>query len=159
MQTSFSKLPSLARSALAAIALTTGTYGIAGAQTVPPGAALPPYATPATDQQIRGKISAITGKYTLQLRDERGYIDSVTLHQGTIITPTGLTLQPGMRVTITGVPEGATFAANQINTPYTVTVLQNAYPYYGAGFGWGPGWGWGWGAGWGWGPAYGVLWW
>ncbi len=151
-----------ARGALAAIVLTSGVDGIAAAQTVPSGA-LPPYATPATDQEIRGKISAVTGKYTLLVRDERGYIDSVTLHQGTIITPTGLTLEPGMQVTITGTPAGATFDANQINTPYTVTVVQGLYPFYGAGFGWGPGWGrwgWGWGAGWGWGPGYaGTVWW
>ncbi len=156
MQNESLRLPSLA---LAAFALAAGISGVAVAQTGPASGALPSYATPLADQEIHGKISAVTGKYTLLVRDDRGYIDSVTLHQGTVITPTGLTLQAGMQVTITGTVDGATFAANQINTPYTVALVQG-YPFYGAGFGWGPGWGrWGWGYGWGWGPAYGALWW
>jgi hypothetical protein len=111
---------------------------------------LPSYATaPSGDQQIRGRITAITGKYSLLVRDSRGYIDQIALHQGTIINPTGLTLQPGMQVTISGFNAGSTFAANQIDTPYTVSLVAPAYPYYGA-FGIGFGWG-GWG---GWGPGY-----
>ena len=169
MNARFSKLPSIGRTAAIALALSGGLAAAAVAQPGPPGppppalpaGPLPSYATPVTDQQIRGRISAVTGKYTLEVRDERGYLDSVTLHQGTVITPTGLTLAPGMQVTITGNASGSTFAANQIDTPYSVTVIQGA-PFYGAGFGWGPGWGpgWGWGRWGGWGPGYGAgLWW
>jgi hypothetical protein len=91
----------------------------------------------------------------MQIRDSRGFISNVSLHQGTIINPTGIKLQPGMRVTIHGRNAGATFAANEIDTPYRVALVQPVGPAYGFGFG-----GVGFGPGWGWGPRFGGgFWW
>jgi hypothetical protein len=76
----------------------------------------------------------------------------VLLHQGTIINPSGLTLQSGMSVTVYGRAEGRVFAANEIDTPYRYTPPIDYYPY-GPGYWqpWGFGWGWGWRP-WGWWP-------
>jgi len=91
---------------------------------------LPSYAQPAQaseDEQLRGRIVAFDGAYSLQVRDERGYTDNVQLHQGTIINPTGLTLAPGMIVSILGYNGGEYFAANEVDTPYQFV---GGYPYY-----------------------------
>jgi hypothetical protein len=126
--------------------------GPAAAQSAPL-AAVPSYATSSGDETIRGTISAIPGKYELQLRDERGFIDNVALHQGTIINPTGVTLQTGMQVTVVGANAGATFNANEIDTPYTLAVVPPEGPFYGS-------FGWGFGGGWGFGPRFrtGLFW-
>lgn len=88
----------------------------------------PPYAEPATgDAQIRGRILSFDGGYGLQVRDDKGYIDNVRLHDGTIINPTGLRLAPGMIVSILGYNAGPYFAANEIDTPYT---FYGGVPYY-----------------------------
>ncbi len=42
------------------------------------------------------------------------------LHQGTIINPTGLTLEPGMNVTIDGYADGSNFDAMEIDTPVPI---------------------------------------
>jgi hypothetical protein len=65
----------------------------------------PSYAQPAgqpvaEDGQIQGRISSFDGGYNLIVQDDRGYTDNVQLHDGTIINPTGLTLAPGMVVSI-----------------------------------------------------------
>ena len=60
----------------------------------------------ADDQQIRGRISSFDGGYNLTVADERGFTDNVQLHDGTIINPTGLTLAPGMVVSILGYNAG-----------------------------------------------------
>jgi hypothetical protein len=94
----------------------------AGAQDVPS------YARPAPqDAQVRGRIVNFDGQFALQVRDEKGYVDSVRLHQGTIINPTGLTLAPGMIVSILGYNAGSFFAANEVDTPYT---YYGGVPYY-----------------------------
>jgi hypothetical protein len=49
------------------------------------------------DGQISGVVSSFGG-YNLQLRNGM----AVSLHQGTVINPTGTTLTPGMRVSIRG---------------------------------------------------------
>lgn len=100
----------------------------AAALLVAPGIAQaqPSYARPA-DESIHGRIVSFDGAYNLQVRDDRGFVDNVSLHQGTIINPTGLTLQPGMIVSIAGVNAGSTFAANEIDTPYTFAY---GVPYY-----------------------------
>jgi hypothetical protein len=102
--------------------------GLAGAVTVAalgmwatpalaqPAPAPPSYAT--TEESVRGRITAFDGKYNLQLRDDRGFIDNVTLHDGTIINPTGLRLSTGQSVTVLGHNAGKTFEANEIDTPY-----------------------------------------
>jgi hypothetical protein len=104
----------------------------------------PSYANPAmpgTDT-IRGTIAAVNGKYNISVRDERGFIDNVTLHDGTIINPTGLTLAPGQTVTIDATANGQTLMANEIDTPYVYLAYPYAwYPYgyagpvFGVGFG------------------------
>jgi hypothetical protein len=94
----------------------------AGAQGVPS------YAQPADrDHQIRGRVTAFNGRYGLTVRDDRGYIDTIQLHQGTVINPTGLTLAPGMIVSVQGYNAGSYFAANEIDTPYTYFY---GVPYY-----------------------------
>jgi hypothetical protein len=101
----------------------------------------PTYATASSDETVHGQITSINGKYGMTVRDNRGYLDNVTLHQGTVINPTGFELQPGMQVTIVGHADGATFAANEIDTPVQYAVMQNpyyyGYPDWGFGFGFG----------------------
>jgi hypothetical protein len=96
-----------------------------------PGAALaqpvPSYAHPSEDEQIRGRVTGFDGGYNLTVRDDRGYIDNVRLHPGTIINPTGITLAPGMVVSILGRNAGRHFDANEIDTPYT---FYGGVPYY-----------------------------
>jgi hypothetical protein len=110
----------------------------ADAQIAPDG---PSYADDSAyggEAQIHGRILSFDGAYSVAVKDEKGYVDNVQLHQGTIINPTGLTLAPGMIVSIMGYNAGSYFAANQIDTPYT---FYAGYPYY-AGHPWtyyGPG--------------------
>lgn len=94
--------------------------------TEPAPPAPPPYAVPASNEvpsyahpaeTIRGRITLVRGSY-IEVQDDRGYIDRVQLHQGTVINPTGLTLASGMKVTITGRPSGSVFDADVIDTPY-----------------------------------------
>jgi hypothetical protein len=105
------------RNRLAALAAAIVIFApfAANAQIVPSYAA----PTPGGDEQIHGRVLSFDGGYNLEVRDEKGYVDNVRLHQGTIINPTGLTLAPGMIVSILGYNAGATFAANEIDTPYT----------------------------------------
>jgi len=90
---------------------------------------IPSYATQPIqgDQNIHGRIASFDGGYDLRVRDERGYLDNVRLHPGTIINPTGLTLAAGMVVSVLGYNAGSYFSANQIDTPYA---LYGAVPYY-----------------------------
>jgi hypothetical protein len=80
------------------------------------------------DDQIRGRIESFDGAYQLTVRDERGFVDDIELHPGTIINPTGLTLAPGMVVSVIGANQGSVLAANEIDTPYSVDA---GVPYYG----------------------------
>ncbi|MDB5092332.1 MAG: hypothetical protein JWO85_433 [Candidatus Eremiobacteraeota bacterium] len=108
---------------------------------------LPSYARPPAgsyDQTIRGRIQSIDGTFRLTVLDERGFVDAVQLHQGTVINPTGLTLAPGMSVTITGYNAGSSFDANEIDAPYTYTGSYPLPAYYGPGW-WYPGFGYGYG--------------
>jgi hypothetical protein len=102
--------------ALAAAAMPAGSFAQTATPDSPPSYARPSYGTP--DETIHGRISSFDGAYSLQVRDDRGFIDNVQLQQGTVINPTGIRLQSGMSVTIHGVNRGAAFAANQIDTPY-----------------------------------------
>ena len=100
-----------------------------------PAASAPSYARPVAgsdEDVIKGRVTSFDGKYGLAVRDDRGFIDNVALHQGTIINPTGLELRPGMSVTIRGYANGGSFAANEIDTPYNVAYgYPYGYPYYG----------------------------
>ena len=105
---------------------------VALAGAIAPAAAraqVPSYARNGGDT-IRGTIASVDGKYDISVRDDRGYIDNVSLHDGTIINPTGLTLAPGELVTIEGRPAGATFVADEIDTPYTYGYAYPVYPVY-----------------------------
>jgi hypothetical protein len=105
----------------------------AAAQTAAPDEAAPTYAAPpsysSTDEVIHGRVSSFDGAYSLQVRDERGFIDNVQLRQGTVINPTGIRLAAGMAVTIHGVNRGSAFAANVIDTPYQSYGAIPVYPY------------------------------
>jgi hypothetical protein len=107
----------------------------------------PSYAHPVPvdhEQRIHGRIASIDGTFHIRVRDDRGYIDSVELHQGTIINPTGLTLATGMSVTVSGYPTGSVFRANEIDTPYNYAGPVPVPVYYGPGW-WYPGYGYGYG--------------
>jgi hypothetical protein len=134
-----------------ALALATaGAFllpAVASAQPVPSYAtqSAPGYASH-DDQQIHGTIASLDGKYRVYVRDDRGYVDTVELHDGTVINPTGIPLEPGMPVTIYGRPNGKSFDANQIDAPNDVSDdngpgdygydagpdagYVNPYPYY-----------------------------
>ena len=119
---------------------------------VGPGSAIaesvPSYAT--AEQTIHGQIASVDGLYSIKVHDDNGYLDNVALHHGTIINPTGLTLAPGMSVTILGYNGGSVFEANEIDTPYTYAGPRPASVYYGAGW-WYPGFPYGYG------PSYSLI--
>jgi hypothetical protein len=129
----------LSAAAVAMLAASAPLAAVAQNATTP----VPTYATPPRGDTIKGTIATINGKYNISVRDERGFIDNVSLHDGTIINPTGLRLAPGQSVTIDGAADGRTFIANQIDTPYVMYGYPYAYyPYYGypvynVGFGFG----------------------
>jgi hypothetical protein len=113
----------------------------ARAQQAPAPAAAPSYARRSAangEEKISGRISAIDGKYRVQVRDDRGFMDRVELHPGTIINPRGLQLQAGMPVTIFGSNRGSVFGANEIDTPYASYNAAPRSPYYAIGLGFGP---------------------
>jgi hypothetical protein len=102
------------------------------------------YADSGANQQIQGTISSIDGTWNITVDDASGYSDNVALRQGTIINPTGLTLEPGMNVTIDGYPDGSSFDAIEIDTPYQYQGPAPVAVYYGPG-NWYPGYASGWG--------------
>jgi hypothetical protein len=117
----------------AAVAALTFVLPLAAAAQDQPPDQQPSYSMPSyaqqgqQDEQIRGRISSFDGAYSLTVNDERGFVDNVQLHNGTIINPTGITLQPGMVVSILGYNAGSYFAANEVDTPYT---FYAGVPYY-----------------------------
>lgn len=98
----------------------------------------------AQDETITGRIAGIDDTWHVTIADDRGFNDTVELHQGTIINPTGLTLAPGMSVTIDGYANGPVFEANEIDTPYTYSGPLPVPVYYGSGW-WYPGYPYGYG--------------
>jgi hypothetical protein len=113
------------------------------------------------EETLHGHIASIPGKFHLELQDKRGFVDTVELHQGTIINPTGLSLAPGMSVTILGYAHGSVFEANQIDTPYTASYnyVPDYIPYYDYGYPVGAYPAWGWGANTIYGPGFGGYGW
>jgi hypothetical protein len=110
---------------IAAVALALcGAFGsgTAQAQDVPSYArpeAPPPVPSYARRQEVlRGRITAMNGKYGISVRDDRGFVDTVELHDGTVITPRGFRLAPGVTVTVYGHSGGNVFNADEIDTPY-----------------------------------------
>jgi hypothetical protein len=119
-------------------------FACAAAPSLPAAAqVLPPYARPG-GEEIHGQISSINGTFNLTLRDDRGFLDNVQLHQGTVILPTGLTLEPGMVVSIRGYAQGSAFAADEIDAPYRYAGALPVPLYYGPGW-WYPGYRYGYG--------------
>lgn len=109
---------------------------------------VPSYAT--AEQTIHGRIASVDGEFNITVDDDNGYEDNVHLHHGTIINPTGLTLEPGQSVTIIGYNAGSYFEANEIDTPYNYYGERPAPVYYGAGW-WYPGFPYGYG------PSYRLI--
>jgi hypothetical protein len=134
--------PRLAVSALAIAGLVLPT--IASAQDIPS------YAQPNRDETIHGRITSVNGTFNISVRDDRGFVDNVELHQGTIINPTGLTLASGMNVTVIGIANGGEFDANEIDTPYHYAGPAPEPIYLGPGW-WYPGFPYGYG------PAFGLT--
>jgi hypothetical protein len=114
---------------LAAIAAVSLTAPVAALAQDAPSYAQPADSSYANggDENVHGRVINFDGGYNLEVRDDRGFVDIVQLHDGTIINPTGLTLAPGMVVSILGYNAGSFFAANEIDTPYT---LENDVPWY-----------------------------
>ena len=108
---------------------------VAFAAIAPPAFAqdVPSYGRPVAPP-IHGRISSFDGGYSVQVRDDRGYIDNVRLRQGTLIEPTGVRLSEGMSVTIYGEPSGNAFLATEIDTPYHQSGFGYAAPYYDDGY-------------------------
>ena len=132
-------IPRLLGAAIAAAALIAP--GFASAQDYPS------YSSDANsdaNQQIQGTIASVNDTWNITVHDASGYADSVELHQGTIINPTGLTLEPGMSVTIDGYADGPNFDAMEIDTPYQYQGPAPVAVYYGPGA-WYPGYATGWG--------------
>jgi hypothetical protein len=108
---------------------------------------MPSYAS--GEEQIHGRVAQVVGKYEISVHDDRGFVDTINLHDGTVINPRGLTLEPGQAVTILGYTRGKVFEANEIDTPYGYGYAYAPYygaypapyyaPYFGVGF-WGAGW-------------------
>ncbi len=98
----------------------------------------------AEDQQIQGTVQSINSTFNITVLDSNGNLDNVELHQGTVINPTGLTLAPGMNVTVDGYDDGGQFDANVIQTPYQYSGPAPVPVYYGAGW-WYPGFAYGYG--------------
>lgn len=80
----------------------------------PAGAPPPPYSI--QEDMITGIIDSVPAAYTVLVRDSRGFLDRVELHDGTIIEPEGLTLARGQTVSIRGFSRRDVFTANEIET-------------------------------------------
>jgi hypothetical protein len=124
----FSVKAAAAAAALAIAALATPPAASAQARGL--GGPVPSYAAASNDQSVRGVVANYDGKYVLQVRDRAGYLDNVRLHQGTIINPTGLPLQNGMRVIVYGYNAGRTFAANEIDVDVPPVVYAPGLPVH-----------------------------
>jgi len=76
-----------------------------------------------SDQNLHGRVMSFDGGYMATVMDETGAVVPVHLHPGTLITPSGLSLAPGMVVSILGysVSGGGPVGVNEIDTPYTLS--------------------------------------
>jgi hypothetical protein len=94
------------------------TVAIAAALAVAPLAGGAQQAPPEPSQRIAGTIADFHGKYVVVVRTAAGSLSTVVLHQGTIINPTGLRLERGMPVLLSGHAERGAFAVAQVDTPF-----------------------------------------
>jgi len=109
------------------------------AVSIAPGAAradVPSYAT--GQESISGSIAALPARYALTLTDDRGFSDSVTLRDGTVIVPTGITLAVGQAVTIYGHTDGTTFDADEIDVGPVSSDIPGDAPNTAGGYYFGP---------------------
>jgi hypothetical protein len=75
-----------------------------------------PHATFAADAQtLHGTILSLPSYGKLELADERGYVDDVTLRDDTALYPRDLQLVSGLTVVIIGHTSGHTFDADEID--------------------------------------------
>jgi hypothetical protein len=103
---------------LAAAFAGTLAFGVAALPLGASAQGVPSYGRPASaDETIHGRITAMQGPYAIVVLDDRGFLDTVSLRQGTIINPRGLRLAVGMDVTIVGYNAGTSFAAVEIDVP------------------------------------------
>jgi len=72
---------------------------------------------PSSQNSISGRVASYDGKTALGVRTNAGRLVAVRLQSGTVISPRGVKLKPGMTVTVVGSGSGATFAAQQIVAP------------------------------------------
>ncbi|MBV8643549.1 MAG: hypothetical protein JO225_06500 [Candidatus Eremiobacteraeota bacterium] len=115
-----------------------------------PAQDLPSYARPEQRnayETIHGRIVSVLGPFHITVEDDRGFVDDVVLRHGTVINPRGLRLAAGMTVTIVGFNAGASFEADEIDTPYDYSGDAPPAMYYGDGwyypgyaYGYGPAW-------------------
>jgi hypothetical protein len=76
----------------------------------------PSYAQSLGGARLSGTVVRFApGSYDLGLLDDRGFVDRIVLHRGTIIVPIGIDLVPGMRVSVVGHDAGTSFVANEID--------------------------------------------
>lgn len=98
---------------------------------------------PTSVDHLHGTVSSFDGRYDLHLLDRNGVSTDVRLHPGTVIRPRGLTLSPGMRVSVAGgfEAEGRAVDAKEIDAKAYRTervVVAPAYsPFLGASYGMG----------------------
>jgi hypothetical protein len=115
-------------------AFSFAIISILSAFAIAPAPAQPSYAQPPSYavkmDTIHGRIASFDGHYALTVRDDRGYLDRITLHDGTIINPRGLRLAAGMSVTVSGRPSASALLADEIDTRYH----EDPGSYYGPGY-------------------------
>lgn len=83
---------------------------------------------------LRGTIAAVDGKTDLRVLTTSGANVAVSLHRGTIIAPLGLTLRPGMNVSLSGSSDGSRFDATEIDAPYHIVAAPSVPFDYGNNF-------------------------
>jgi len=99
--------------ALFGTALIAAALGLAHPAAAQPA---PSFGQPLGNETLDGIIVRyLPGTFELGLRDDRGFLDTVRLHDRTIILPIGVTLVTGMRVSIVGYNQGGAFRANEID--------------------------------------------
>jgi hypothetical protein len=87
------------------------------AQTAPSFAQAPSFGQALGNETLDGVVVRFVPRtpYELGLRDDQGYLDTVRLHDKTLMFPIGFRLRLGMRVRILGFNGGNAFTANEID--------------------------------------------